>query len=297
MSALQVDTSAVATTRQQIPALRYALTAAGAVSDRLAVWLARQMYFSVRRRPAARREQEALQRARRFEVTVGGRTVPAYEWGEGERTILFIHGWEGNGGNVQGLLAPLLAAGFRVISFDAPGHGKAAGKSTDLLEMGQIAAELISRFAPVHGLIGHSFGGMVVSHVLQLPSVAVERAALIASMYSFDTLLAGFRQITGASPELVARLRTRIERDIGMGWYERSGETLLPRQRVPSLIVHDEGDRDIPMSESYRIHRHWLGSKLHITHGKGHHRILTDADVAGAVCAFFTTNAVHVSDT
>ena len=277
---------------RQVPALRYALTAAGAVSDRLALSLAHKLYFTVRKRPMQTAERAALERAATSKLTVGKRTVPVYQWGTGARTVLFVHGWEGSGAQVQAFLPPLLDAGYQVVSFDAPGHGRAAGGNTDITEMSAITQALIAKLGrSPECMIAHSFGSMVVSHVLQQPGIDVGRVALISSVYSFDTLLDAFRAITGASPDLIARLKLRLERGLGCGWYDMSGETLVPRQRVPALIVHDEGDREVPVADSRKLHEHWRGSTLHLTRGLGHFRILQHAGVVELIAAFLAGEA------
>lgn len=278
--------------QRQVPALRYALAAASAISGRLALALAHKMYFTVRKRPMQGGERAALERARTGELTVGKRTVPTYEWGSGGRVIVFVHGWEGSGVQVQAFLPALTEAGYRVVAFDAPGHGRAGGGTTEINEMSAIVQALIARLrgepgVVIAGMIAHSFGSMVTSHVLLQPGVEVGRVALLSSIYSFDTLLEGFRQVTGASDRLVARLKERLERGLGCGWYDISGETLAPRQQVPALLVHDEADREVPAADSRRLHEQWRGSELHLTSGLGHYRILQHAGVVQRVAAFF----------
>lgn len=273
--------------QRQVAALRYALTATGAVSDRLALSLAHRMYFTVRKRPMQTGERAALERATAGKITAGKRTVPTYAWGTGARAVVFVHGWEGSGAQVQAFLPPLLGAGYKVVSFDAPGHGRAGGSSTHITEMSEITQALIAQLGgSVEAIIAHSFGSMVVSHALQQPGVHVGRVALISSVYSFDTLLEGFQAITGASPDLMVRLKQRLEAGLGCGWYDISGETLAAKQRVPALIIHDEGDREVPASDSQKLHAQWQGSTLHLTSGLGHFRILQHADVVQRVAAF-----------
>src|SRR5215468_3962485 len=72
---------------------------------------------------AGRRSQPAD--ARRETVTVGGHTVAVWQAGPAAApAVLLVHGWGGRGTQMGTFVAPLLAAGYRVMWFDQPGHGE-----------------------------------------------------------------------------------------------------------------------------------------------------------------------------
>ena len=56
----------------------------------------------------------------------GGDEIAVYAWGNGP-TILCVHGWGGRATNFAAFIGPMVAAGFRVVAFDAPGHGQSSG--------------------------------------------------------------------------------------------------------------------------------------------------------------------------
>jgi hypothetical protein len=65
---------------------------------------------------------------RRLEVQVPGpdrrgHTVVGRIWGEGP-VVYLQHGWGGHRQQLGALVAPLVAAGYRVVAFDAPSHGE-----------------------------------------------------------------------------------------------------------------------------------------------------------------------------
>src|SRR5919201_6370584 len=60
---------------------------------------------------------------RRF-VEMDGRRVNVVELGEGDRTVVFIHGLAGSWQNWLENLPHFAAAGYRVIAFDLPGFGE-----------------------------------------------------------------------------------------------------------------------------------------------------------------------------
>ena len=54
--------------------------------------------------------------------------------GAGPR-ILLVHGWGGHAARLRRYVRPLNAAGFRVVAFDAPGHGGSGGGPVSLPEI------------------------------------------------------------------------------------------------------------------------------------------------------------------
>ena len=65
---------------------------------------------------------------------------------------------------LDAFVEPLLAAGYRVVSFDAPGPGASTesfagrGRAT-LLEFSESLSSAVDRFGDAHAVIAHSFGG------------------------------------------------------------------------------------------------------------------------------------------
>ena len=58
---------------------------------------------------------------------------------------------------------------------------------------------------------------------------------------------------------------------------------------TPTLIIHDENDKDVPVSCAHHIHKHHLNSNLLITKGLGHNKILGDEKVIEEIINFTTS--------
>ncbi|MGV9195387.1 alpha/beta hydrolase [Microbacterium sp. MC2] len=63
-------------------------------------------------------------------VDGAGAEVVTYEWGDGDRTVVLIHGWNGRASQFATLARELVAEGYRVVAFDAPAHGASSGRHT-----------------------------------------------------------------------------------------------------------------------------------------------------------------------
>jgi pimeloyl-ACP methyl ester carboxylesterase len=51
------------------------------------------------------------------------------EWGEGP-VILCVHGWSNRGLRFSPLIEVLADAGYRLVTFDAPAHGRSQGATS-----------------------------------------------------------------------------------------------------------------------------------------------------------------------
>jgi pimeloyl-ACP methyl ester carboxylesterase len=93
-----------------------------------------------------------------------GVSIDYFAAGEGRRLVL-VHGITESRRTWDPLLAPLIAAGYRVIAVDLRGHGGSSRVAPyDLATMaGDLAAVLEVEGADDALLVGHSLGGAVVS--------------------------------------------------------------------------------------------------------------------------------------
>ncbi len=78
------------------------------------------------------KENEVLELADRSIVVFKGFNIQTYCWKGGKKTILLIHGWEGQAGNFSSLVPLLINEGYTVYAFDAPSHGNSSKGKTNL---------------------------------------------------------------------------------------------------------------------------------------------------------------------
>jgi 2-succinyl-6-hydroxy-2,4-cyclohexadiene-1-carboxylate synthase len=123
-------------------------------------------------------------------------------WGKGEPVVL-VHGFTQSAG-AWGPLAERLAAGYRVVAVDAPGHGRSAAVRADLWQ----SAALIGEAGGPATYIGYSMGGRMALHLALSRSDLVRRLVLVSATAGIDD--PGQRAARLASDEDIAR---RIERD------------------------------------------------------------------------------------
>lgn len=264
--------------------VRSAFAVLGRVAPGLAARLALDLFFTPRGRRRSQRISALLAAARRFEVRVGGQRVVGWSWGDGPAVYL-VHGWAGLGGQLAAFGPPLLASGFRVVTFDAPGHGASAGRRSSIVHFANALQQMVAREGKAHAVIAHSLGAAAVVRALT-QGVAMERAVFVGPTGGPRDWADGFRRDLGVPGHVMASMRARSERWLGASWDEFDIPTLARSQAVPLLVFHDRDDVEVSWSNGAAIAHAWPGARLVTTAGLGHRRILRDERVVSQAVSF-----------
>jgi pimeloyl-ACP methyl ester carboxylesterase len=233
----------------------------------------------------------AVSPGERFTVRVNGVGIAAEAWGDGP-VVYLMHGWGGSRRQLDPFVAPLVAAGHRVVSFDAPSHGDsgpgAFGPRRGLLtEFSEALAAVVAQAGPAHGLIAHSLGGTAAA-LAMLDGLPVGSAVLISAMADPSPYTVEFARWLGFGERIrhgfLRRLENRVGRPFGdFDILSRSRETEVT-PLPPLLVVHDRGDREVHHRDGQELAMAWPSAELVSTVGLGHRRILSDPGViTGAV--------------
>lgn len=234
-------------------------------------------------------QRELRLAARRVSLPFGAGILAVYEWGEPRHpTLLMVHGWGARATQMGRMIQPLVSAGFRVVSFDAPAHGESSGRRSDLIEFAA-AVHRVARFAgPLAGVIAHSFGAAMAQLAARDWGVFARRQVLISSIDHCGWICDTFGHYAGLTPGVVERMKLlMVERHNGrFEWARTSVVDMLRQSGAATLLIHDEGDEEIPFQHSVALQGGCPNATLLATHGLGHHRLLADHSVIGEVVRF-----------
>lgn len=253
--------------------------------------------------------------------------------GNGQPVVL-IHGWPLNGASWERQTAALLAAGYRVITYDRRGFGRsdrpAEGYDYDTFasDLNEVLLKLDLRGV---ALVGFSMGsGEVTRYLGTYGSERVSKAAVIgvvppfllktddnpagvdasvfqhieqaivadrfafmedflADFYNVD-VLGGDRvseQAVRASWNIAASASAQATLECVQAWLT-DFRADLPRIDVPTLIIHGDADRTLPIdSTALPLAKAISGAELHVVPGGPHGLIWTHAaEVNAALLAF-----------
>jgi len=256
-----------------------------AFSSRLAARLAVSIFYAPRKFSAAKWEKAGIATGQADKLLFDQEELTATVWeGEGP-TVLLVHGWQGRRSQLVKIAVNLSKEGYRVVAFDGPAHGSSAKKRTTLVEFAEAVECAATQFGPIHAIVGHSFGAAAVGIALR-KGVEAERAILISCPYSLRHVVSGFAEFIGLPSRSHEKMYPIMERLHRCPEAQLSFENIGPDLRMPCLLIHDEADQYIPITDGEQISRTIDGSKLLRTKGLGHMRILQDDSVVQRVSRF-----------
>lgn len=240
--------------------------------------------------PRANVEETALDLldARAGFIEHKGRRIATWEWGwksRGAPAVLLAHGWGGSAAQLRAFAFPLLAAGYRVIGFDQPAHGISEGRLTGLPDFADVLSEVSWHHGRPEAIVAHSVGAAAAAFAMSR-GLAFRRAVLISppsDVVGYSRRFARWHWI----PEPVrTSMQAAIEERYGVRWEDLEIRRVASRLTADALVIHDRGDRVVPVRQGVRVASAWRGARLLLTEGLGHGRILRDPDVTRAAADF-----------
>ncbi len=267
--------------------IRYSFRLLSFLAPSLAAHLAYKIWFTSPRFKEPKREVAWRQQATLSTLTTATGNVQLYEWGKPDQPwVLLVHGWSGRGPQLGAFAEALSQQGYRVISFDAPGHGRSDGKSTTIFEIAAVVQQIIQQNSTPKALVTHSFGGMVTALAIRQYQLPVQRLVAISCPTVLQYLFDGFQQTLAISDNVMMRFRAKLTNEFGKDILSRlDADDNLRDWSGDLLVIHDEDDKAVPIRYGQQLSGVSDAQTLY-TQGLGHRRILRDKQVIAAVTAF-----------
>lgn len=238
------------------------------------------------------KEKEYQQSAQQFTVQVGGKKIQGYSWGDAAHPcVLLVHGWAGRATQFRKFIHPLMDAGFRVIGFDGPAHGKSDGTKASILEFEKVLQTIFKQVGEPVAVITHSFGG-AASLYAAMHGLPIRKLINIASPSIADEILKTYLRAINGSWKSAEKFKEFVIKRTGKTFEEFT--SLYAVQHLPHtidlLMVQDEDDEEVPMVNAEELLKVYPTAKLLRTSGLGHSRILKDDQVITR-CVEFIKNS------
>ena len=239
--------------------------------------------------PVRASEKQFHDRARRIELD----GVAAYQWGDGDKVVLLVHGWQSRASRFAAIGAALVERGYTVVAFDAPGNGDSPGRRTHAFEYADAIRALNARYGVFEAIVAHSFGALA-TFIAVRGGVRTKRIVTVAGVHDFASIVRDFGRTVGLGSGGVRRLRREVEkwahaRGIDP-WRDVVSELDPTDYRTPLFVVHDSGDREVALEQAMQIVEAHTGPvETLVTDALGHSRILSEAAVIERITRFVET--------
>lgn len=256
----------------------------GALFPSVAARQAKGLFLSPRKFPLKDWESRMEARGQRIDY---GKGLSAIVWGDSERKVLLVHGWESRATQMSGFVDGLVSAGFQVIAMDGPAHGHSQGRKANPYVFAQAVSNACQALGPFDGVVGHSMGGNAVATAVA-EGLEPTKVVLISSPSSIENVLGRFAGFVGLPTRSKQRFVSMVEEAVGKPAWALNTACNIRNTPAKGLIIHDRADREIPFSEAEQIVKEWQSASLYATDGYGHRAIVRQPAVWKKVAEFLS---------
>ena len=258
-----------------------------AISPKLVTLFAAKLFTTPIKHTIPKRELQMDKNSMQVKIIIPTirKEIIVYQYGEGKKKVLLVHGWSGRGTQLVKIADELIQMGYQIISFDAPAHGKSQGKNTLMPEFIASILEIEKQFGQFEFAIGHSLGGMSILNAIK-QNLKVKKAVIIGSGDIIQDIIDDFVKQLQLKPNITSLLKDHFEKKFGESMESYSSHIAAKEVKIPTLIIHDKNDTDVDVKAAHNISNHLLNSELIITEGLGHRKILGNEKVINKIKEF-----------
>jgi pimeloyl-ACP methyl ester carboxylesterase len=221
----------------------------------------------------------------RLKIPAIDKEIQVYKYGYSKKKVLILHGWAGRGTQLFTISDKLLENRYMVISIDGPAHGFSEGKRTNLTEFAETVKVMQDTYGPFEAAIGHSFGGMVL-----LKSTAdflkINKLVVIGTANDVRNIIHDLASKLKLKPAVAEYVLKKLQKQFKTNLETVTSAASAAKISIPTLVIHDTGDKEVPVSCAHKIRQSLSKGTLLITHGLGHQRILKDHTVQNHIIEF-----------
>jgi len=274
----------------QVKLIRFYFAIVSPLLPSFAVYSAHKLFHYPVNSKRKNQNEKEIEAPERFFIHLDDKTrLQAYRWGEKQHPIiLLVHGWSTTTRSMTNFLDLLLRNNYQVISYDALRHGESGGRFSDLAGWADSVQAVMKVLGEVECIVAHSFGTAAVTVASKL-GLKTKKLVFISPISDMSAVAHKVGKHLGIPMEIIDKMHayTWKHNEKSFTKYGKNWEDLLHSDfHVPTLIFHDEEDREIGIEHSKLLCKRWPWAKLLSTEGLGHRRILDDDAVATSVLTF-----------
>lgn len=203
-------------------------------------------------------------------IEVDNQKIQVYQWKNGPKKVLLVHGWESNSMRWSWLLYFLKFKNYTFISVDAPAQGLSTGDELNVIEYTRFLEAVIQKYQP-EVVIGHSMGGAVTMyHQSIYESASVKKMIIMGAPSEFTSISAYYKRLIGMSDKSYRHFLRYIEKRFNFEKNSAQSINFIKNYAAQGLVIHDLNDETVAFSNALKITDIWKNAILYQTKGKGH---------------------------
>lgn len=223
------------------------------------------------RTPFKKYQQDFLNSADQFSFDHDGIVIQGYRWGNGEKKILFLHGWQSHTFRWKAHVEALATDEYSIYAIDAPGHGLSSGNFLSVPYYSAVIQQLLGSLGNVHTIVAHSLGSFASLHAFhQNRSLPVSKLVLLAPPGEARDFVQFYQQMLKLSSKALNLVLEQFEKEFKHPIDYFSTQRFAADVLVEGLIIADEEDLETPYHYALKINEQWKASTLITTKGLGH---------------------------
>ena len=215
--------------------------------------------------------------------------IKTYELGGPGKKVLLVHGWSGRGSQLSSIATECNKKGLFVVSFDAPAHGGASSKTTNVPEFVEAINFLNKTKGPFDYAIGHSFGGASIFNYCRKHR-GFEKIVVIGTQSKLSTYFAEFIKIMGLKEDYSKKIMALFSERVGEKILDYDPENFVRNIPSKTLIIHCSDDNYVSFGSAIALRKELKNSELYKTTGLGHRKILGDKKTTNRLVEFLIKN-------
>ncbi len=233
------------------------------------------------------REKVMLKSAQKKTINVSSisKNIEVLSYGYSKKKVLLVHGWAGRSTQLYMIADKLLEKGYMVISFDGPSHGQSTGKTTAMPEFLDTINEIDKQFGPFEAAVGHSFGGMCLYNSTS-NNFKIKKLVTVGAADEISDVILNFTKNLKVKPVVAKKIKNKFDKKWLQDIDSHSSSTVAKKITIPTLVIHDSNDGDVPVSCAINIRQNLQRGRLLITKGLGHTKILRNKKVTSEIVDF-----------
>ena len=217
-----------------------------------------------------------------LEFTINDHKIRGYRWNHpSSKKVLIVHGFESSSKNFERYVNALIKKEYEVLMFDAPAHGRSSGRRITLPLYMATIRRIYDLYGPVDAFIGHSFGGLVLSHFLEtLPRNEQGKVVFIAPATEMVTSIDFFFKFLHLGDDVRKEFDKIILEKGGFDASHYSMRRTMKNIEADVLWFHDEEDELTPIGDALKVRDDSHPNvRFYISNGLGHRRIYRDNNI------------------